>query len=37
LSIFALVIFFLGGMYILSKVNIVQGIKAATDADTRDT
>ena len=36
LSIFALVIFFLGGMYILSKVNIELGIKAATDADTHD-
>ena len=36
LSIFALVVFFLGGMYILSKVNIEQGIKASTDADIRD-
>ena len=33
LSIIALVVFFLGGMYILSKVNIEQGIKAATDAE----
>jgi len=35
LSIFALVIFFLCGMYILSKVNMEEGIKAATDADIR--
>ena len=33
LGIIALVVFFLGGMYILSKVNIEQGIKAVTDAD----
>jgi UMF1 family MFS transporter len=33
LGIIVLVVFFLGGMYILSKVNIEQGIKAATDAD----
>jgi len=36
LSIIALVVFFLGGMYLLSKVNIEQGIKAAEDADIRE-
>jgi len=36
LSIFALVVFFLGGMFMLSKVNIEQGIKTATEADSRD-